>query len=109
MLKSSLNLLCAEPYQHFYPDDLSSKLDPGVKFDVATLIFVLSAIDPCRMPKAVENVYDVMTAGGKVCVRDYAVNDHAMLRFGVRGHKLAERFVMFMAVTAFGQQFICHF
>ena len=73
-------------------DDLSLKVDPGLTFDLATLIFVLSAIDPSKMSKAVENVYDVMKKGGKVCVRDYAVNDHAMIRFGARGHKLAERF-----------------
>ncbi|VDN25368.1 unnamed protein product [Gongylonema pulchrum] len=58
---------------------------------VATLIFVLSAIPPEKQQIAVKNVLSVVETGGIVIVRDYGINDHAMVRFG-RGCKLDERF-----------------
>ncbi|XP_063726568.1 tRNA N(3)-methylcytidine methyltransferase METTL6-like [Symsagittifera roscoffensis] len=60
--------------------------------DIMTVLFVLSALDPNEMQRALKNLADVMKCGGKVCVRDYAVNDYAMIRFGTRNHKISDRF-----------------
>jgi len=73
-------------------DSLSALLEKDIKIDICTLLFVLSALDPSSMKTAVENVGEVMKSGGKVCFRDYAVNDHAMVRFGPRNHKISDRF-----------------
>ncbi|VDK49012.1 unnamed protein product, partial [Anisakis simplex] len=59
--------------------------------DLATLIFVLSAIHPNKHRIAVQNLTKLIKKGGTVIVRDYGINDHAMIRFG-RGTKLHERF-----------------
>ncbi|CAL1537659.1 unnamed protein product [Lymnaea stagnalis] len=59
--------------------------------DIATLIFVLSAIHPDKMVEAVQNVSKTLKPGGQLLVRDYGLYDHAMLRFS-KGHKLAECF-----------------
>lgn len=62
---------------------------PSEGVDIATMIFVLSAIHPDKMCDALKNVHKVVRPGGCVLVRDYGLHDHAMLRFSP-GHKLAE-------------------
>ncbi|XP_052794446.1 tRNA N(3)-methylcytidine methyltransferase METTL6-like [Mya arenaria] len=64
-------------------------LDSSV--DVATMIFVLSAIHPDKMLAALKNVAKVLKPGGCLLFRDYGLYDHAMLRFSP-GHKLADNF-----------------
>ncbi|XP_066441332.1 tRNA N(3)-methylcytidine methyltransferase METTL6 isoform X2 [Eleutherodactylus coqui] len=71
-------------------DSLTDNI-PADSVDVATLMFVLSAIHPDKMPLAVENIYKVIKPGGCVLFRDYGFNDHAMLRFKT-GNKLGENF-----------------
>jgi methyltransferase-like protein 6 len=51
---------------------------------VCTMVFVLSAIAPERMPDAIRNVSSVMRTGGqgRVLLRDYAAGDLAQTRLG---------------------------
>lgn len=71
-------------------DELRGSI-PESSVDVATLIFVLSAVHPDKMQQALENIHRVLKPGGIVLFRDYGLNDHAMLRFKV-GNKLGENF-----------------
>ena len=59
--------------------------------DVASLVFVLSAVHPDKMGAALAQVARTLVPGGHLLVRDYGLHDHAQLRFG-RGAKLGERF-----------------
>ncbi|KAF1760577.1 hypothetical protein GCK72_008826 [Caenorhabditis remanei] len=68
---------------------VSSPFDEQV--DLATLIFVLSAIHPDKMQIAAENMRNLVKIGGSVVVRDYGINDHAMIRFG-REARISDRF-----------------
>ncbi|XP_057690130.1 tRNA N(3)-methylcytidine methyltransferase METTL6-like [Corythoichthys intestinalis] len=71
-------------------DDLRDNIPEG-SVDVATLIFVLSAIHPDKMALAVRNIHRALKTGGAVLFRDYGVHDHAMRRFKASS-KLAENF-----------------
>ncbi|XP_045169230.2 tRNA N(3)-methylcytidine methyltransferase METTL6-like [Mercenaria mercenaria] len=70
--------------------DLSNHI-PDSCVDVATMIFVLSAIHPDKMVLALQNVYKVLKSGGCLLFRDYGQYDYAMLRF-TPGHKLSDNF-----------------
>ncbi|XP_068092346.1 tRNA N(3)-methylcytidine methyltransferase METTL6 [Hyperolius riggenbachi] len=71
-------------------DDLTENI-PAESVDVATLIFVLSAIHPSKMLLAIKNIYKVLRPGGCILFRDYGLHDHAMIRFKP-GSKLGENF-----------------
>uniref|UniRef100_A0A8C5Q0X6 tRNA N(3)-cytidine methyltransferase METTL6 n=1 Tax=Leptobrachium leishanense TaxID=445787 RepID=A0A8C5Q0X6_9ANUR len=71
-------------------DDLRNNVAAD-SVDVATLIFVLSAIHPDNMHHAVKNIYKVLKPGGCVLFRDYGLHDYAMLRFK-SGSKLGDNF-----------------
>ncbi|CAD5215519.1 unnamed protein product [Bursaphelenchus xylophilus] len=59
--------------------------------DIATLIFVLSAIHPDKHQDVIENLKKYIKPGGIIFVRDYGAFDYAMIRFG-RGAKIYDRF-----------------
>ena len=63
---------------------------PNDCVDLCTLVFVLSAIPLDKQALVVQNLCRVIKAGGNVIVRDYALYDSAMLRFG-RDSKVDER------------------
>lgn len=48
--------------------------------DIASMIFILSAIRPCNFKKVIRNVSAALKPGGLIIFRDYAVNDMAMFR-----------------------------
>ncbi|EZA57097.1 hypothetical protein DMN91_007614 [Ooceraea biroi] len=72
-------------------DDCFSEIDCPV--DVATLIFVLSAIHPDKFLRVAENVYKALASGGMLLFRDYGLYDMAQLRFKP-GHKISENLYM---------------
>ncbi|CAK8989642.1 unnamed protein product [Durusdinium trenchii] len=58
---------------------------PAGSVDFATLLFVLSAIDPEQHSQTLQRILSVLKPGGMVMVRDYGRGDLAQLRFGA-GH-----------------------
>ncbi|CAL1299706.1 unnamed protein product [Larinioides sclopetarius] len=78
----------------FVSDATQEKLNEKIaseSVDVATMIFVLSAIHPNKMPFVLKNIFEVLRPGGMLLIRDYGLYDQAMLRFS-SGHKLDENF-----------------
>ncbi|KAK9843966.1 hypothetical protein WJX81_000623 [Elliptochloris bilobata] len=68
------------------PHALAGDVPDGM-VDVCTLIFVLSAIAPEKMPQAVRNLAIALRPGrGRVLVRDYARGDLAQDRLGSGRH-----------------------
>lgn len=86
-----------EQYMKAFPCDITTEevfrtLAEGT-LDIATLIFVLSAIHPEKFSAVVGNIFRLMKPGGMVLFRDYGLYDMAQLRFKP-GHKIGENFYM---------------
>lgn len=80
----------------FQCDITTDEISKEVAFesvDIATLIFVLSAIHPNKFHQTLRNVFKVLKPGGVVLFRDYGLYDMAQLRFKA-GHKISENFYM---------------
>lgn len=86
-----------ERYMRAFPCDITTDevfktLAEGT-LDIATLIFVLSAIHPEKFRTVAGNIFRLMKPGGMVLFRDYGLYDMAQLRFKP-GHKIGENFYM---------------
>lgn len=64
---------------------------PVGSVDIASLIFVLSAIHPDHFVGVLKSIAEVMKSGGFLIFRDYGLHDMAQIRFG-RGNKIEENF-----------------
>ncbi|XP_037492908.1 uncharacterized protein LOC105638120 isoform X2 [Jatropha curcas] len=61
-------------------DDLDKEISPS-SVDIVTMIFVLSAVSPERMPLVLQNIKKVLKPNGCVLFRDYALGDLAQRAF----------------------------
>lgn len=66
---------------HDITQPFEASIVPPASIDVATAIFVMSAIDPALHVEAWRNVRRVMKTGGVLLYRDYAPYDLTQLRF----------------------------
>lgn len=86
-----------ERYMRAFPCDITTDEVFGTlaegTLDIATLIFVLSAIHPEKFRTVAGNIFRLMKPGGMVLFRDYGLYDMAQLRFKP-GHKIGENFYM---------------
>ncbi|XP_044485906.1 uncharacterized methyltransferase C3H7.11-like isoform X1 [Mangifera indica] len=72
-------------------DNLSDYINPS-SVDVVTLIFMLSAVSPKKMPLILENIKSVLKPNGFVLVRDYAVGDFAQVKLQGRNQMIGDNF-----------------
>ncbi|XP_011081661.1 uncharacterized protein LOC105164656 isoform X2 [Sesamum indicum] len=72
-------------------DDLSLHVAPS-SVDIVTMIFVLSAVSPEKMPMVVQNIRKVLKPNGRILFRDYATGDLAQERFTGKEQKISENF-----------------
>lgn len=86
--ESRMKAFCAD----LTTDDLFENVAEG-SMDLASLIFVLSAIQPASWPHVASLAYRALRPGGVLLFRDYGRYDMAQLRFKP-GHKISENFYM---------------
>ncbi|KAL5559467.1 hypothetical protein UlMin_035678 [Ulmus minor] len=72
-------------------DDLGDHIPPA-SLDIVTMIFVLSAVSPEKMPLVLQNVRKVLKPSGYVLFRDYASGDLAQERLSGKDQKISENF-----------------
>ncbi|XP_044487776.1 uncharacterized protein LOC123212703 isoform X3 [Mangifera indica] len=72
-------------------DDLSKHISPS-SINIVTMIFVLSAVSPEKMPSVLQNIRKVLKPSGYVLFRDYAVGDLAQERLTDKDQKISENF-----------------
>ncbi|TYI31535.1 hypothetical protein ES332_A05G457400v1 [Gossypium tomentosum] len=72
-------------------DNLLEKINPS-SVDVITLIFMLSAVSPHKMPSILQNIKRVLKPDGYVLLRDYAIGDFAQVKLGNKNQMISEGF-----------------
>ncbi|XP_061349617.1 uncharacterized protein LOC133294874 isoform X1 [Gastrolobium bilobum] len=72
-------------------DDLCKEMLPS-SVDIVTMIFMLSAVSPEKMPLVLQNVRRVIKPNGYVLFRDYATGDLAQERFSGKDQKISDDF-----------------
>ncbi|XP_062159706.1 uncharacterized protein LOC133867048 [Alnus glutinosa] len=72
-------------------DDLSKQISTS-SIDIVTMIFVLSAVSPEKMPLVLQNIRKVLKPNGYVLFRDYATGDLAQERFTSKDQQISENF-----------------
>lgn len=85
---SRVNAFCAD----LTTDDLFENISENTA-DIASLIFVLSAINPNTWSQVASVAYRALKPGGVLLFRDYGRYDMAQLRFKA-GHKISDNFYM---------------
>ncbi|XP_030885130.1 tRNA N(3)-methylcytidine methyltransferase METTL2A isoform X4 [Leptonychotes weddellii] len=78
-------------FVHDLCDEDTSYPVPGESLDIIILIFVLSAVVPDKMQKAINRLSRLLKPGGMMLLRDYGRYDMAQLRFK-KGQCLSENF-----------------
>ena len=68
-------------FLHDLAKDDSFKGIPDGSMDIVVAIFVLSALDPARLPSVFTKLYRVLRPGGLLLFRDYGQYDMTQLRF----------------------------
>lgn len=71
--------------------DLSEWI-PSSSVDIVTMIFVLSAVTPEKMPSVLQNIRKVLKPSGCVLIRDYAYGDLAQERLTDKGQQISKNF-----------------
>ena len=59
--------------------------------DFITMLFVLSAVDPCHFSRVIQRLSRLLRPGGRILFRDYGRYDMAQLRFKT-GSAIADNF-----------------
>ncbi|KAL2551625.1 S-adenosyl-L-methionine-dependent methyltransferase superfamily protein [Forsythia ovata] len=72
-------------------DDISQQISPS-SVDIVTMVFVLSAVAPEKMPVVLQNIRKILKPDGYVLFRDYATGDLAQERFTCKEQKICENF-----------------
>nr|GMC78106.1 uncharacterized methyltransferase C3H7.11-like isoform X1 [Ipomoea batatas] len=72
-------------------DDLSSEITSST-VDVVTLIFMLSAVSPNKMPSILQNCKKVLKPNGHILFRDYALGDSAQVKLHERNQMISQNF-----------------
>ncbi|XVE88678.1 hypothetical protein DITRI_Ditri19aG0088200 [Diplodiscus trichospermus] len=72
-------------------DNLLKRINPS-SVDVITLIFMLSAVSPYKMPGILQNIKRVLKPDGYVLLRDYAVGDFAQVMLEAKNQMIGESF-----------------
>ncbi|KAK6125055.1 hypothetical protein DH2020_041233 [Rehmannia glutinosa] len=72
-------------------EELCDKILPS-SVDVVTLIFMLSAVSPNKMPFVLQNLKKILKPNGHVLVRDYAVGDSAQVKLDNRNQMISNNF-----------------
>ncbi|KAL0907565.1 hypothetical protein M5K25_021981 [Dendrobium thyrsiflorum] len=72
-------------------EDLND-LIPSSSVDIVTMIFVLSAVAPEKMPVVLQNIRKVLKPNGHILIRDYAFGDLAQERLTSKEQQISENF-----------------
>ncbi|KAK8629201.1 hypothetical protein V6N13_078053 [Hibiscus sabdariffa] len=81
-------------------DSLLEQIEPS-SVDVITLIFMLSAVSPYRMPWILQNVKSVLKPDGYVLLRDYAFGDFAQVKLENKNQMISDDFYAVMELVHF--------
>ncbi|WOL09934.1 hypothetical protein Cni_G18688 [Canna indica] len=70
---------------------LSDVIEPS-SVDIVTMVFVLSAVSPEKMPLVLHNIRKILKPNGLVLFRDYATGDLAQERLTSKEQQISENF-----------------
>ncbi|KAL2917331.1 hypothetical protein HK105_202995 [Polyrhizophydium stewartii] len=82
---------CCKAFVNDITADALADHIPAESLDLVSAIYVLSALPPHKMQRAVENIRSVLRPGGVVLFRDYGLYDAAQLRFKAE-NRIDDRF-----------------